>query len=81
MKHLFQSLEKLLKLALKSHDCSNFIRHLNDEGVEKTCGFEVQPKFVVFVPVFTAPSGGRHAQLNTTHSPQWHFCLPGLSAK
>ena len=48
---------------------------------KKTCGFEVQPKFAVFVTVFTAPSGGRHAQLNTTHIPQWHFCLPGLSVE
>ena len=48
---------------------------------KKTCGFEVQPEFAVFVSVFTAPSGGGHAQLNTTHSPQCYFCLPGLSVE
>lgn len=37
-----KSLERAVSLFtaikhLKSHDCSNFIRHLNDEGVELLC--------------------------------------------
>ena len=52
----------------KSYQMNSFHCNGGIGSKQKTCGFEVQPKFFVFVPVLTAPSGGRHAQLNTTHS-------------